>query len=201
MFEKGKYRGIYLSEMRDGQTYCNHAVFLTVIAADSNYTAFTNRNGTQFPEADSEKDNVKNKEIEKTHEPDYFYYYKASNYWCDILAAASKNESTGIKEVNLEQAQKLANQGYVVIACKKKTAFQTGSPHFATIRPNAAVTHYTIDDVSVANVGNVNKVMTVHDAFIETDTVKYYYNSRQMFQKDMIKWNDIRCGLYKAEET
>lgn len=193
--------GIYLSEMRDGQTYCNHAVFLTVIAADSNYTAFTNRNGTQFPEADSEKDNVKNKEIEKTHEPDYFYYYKASNYWCDILAAASKNESTGIKEVNLEQAQKLANQGYVVIACKKKTAFQTGSPHFATIRPNAAVTHYTIDDVSVANVGNVNKVMTVHDAFIETDTVKYYYNSRQMFQKDMIKWNDIRCGLYKAEET
>ena len=61
--------------------------------------------------------------------------------------------------------------------------------------------HYAIDDVSVANVGNVNKVMTVHDAFIETDTVKYYYNSRQMFQKDMIKWNDIRCGLYKAEET
>ena len=31
--------GIYLSEMKDGQTYCNHAVFLTVIAADSNYTA------------------------------------------------------------------------------------------------------------------------------------------------------------------
>ena len=88
-----------------------------------------------------------------------------------------------------------------LLRAKKKTAFQTGSPHFATIRPNAAVTHYTIDDVSVANVGNVNKVMTVHDAFIETDTVKYYYNSRQMFQKDMIKWNDIRCGLYKAEET
>ena len=156
--------GIYLSEMKDGQTYCNHAVFLTVIAADSNYTAFTNRNGNQFPEADSKKGTVKNKEIEKTHEPDYFYYYKSSNYWCDILAAASKNESTGIKEVNLEQAQKLANQGYVVIACKKNPAFQTGSPHFATIRPNATVTEYNIDKVSVANVGLVNKVMYVSEA-------------------------------------
>ena len=89
----------------------------------------------------------------------------------------------------------------MVIACKKNPAFQTGSPHFATIRPNAAVTHYTIDDVSVANVGNVNEVMTVYKAFIEPDTVKYYYNSRQMFQKYMSKWNEIRCGLYKAEET
>ena len=193
--------GIYLSEMKDGQTYCNHAVFLTVIAADSNYTAFTNRNGNQFPEADSKKGTVKNKEIEKTHEPDYFYYYKSSNYWCDILAAASKNESTGIKEVNLEQAQKLANQGYVVIACKKNPAFQTGSPHFATIRPNATVTEYNIDKVSVANVGLVNKVMYVSEAFQGEGSVRYYYNSRQVFQKDMNLWNKLQTGLYKKEDT
>ena len=63
-----------------------------------------------------------------------------------------------------------------------------------------AVIHYTIDDVAVANVGNVNEVSSIRKAF-GSSPVRYYYNSRQMFQKYMSKWNDIRCGLYKAEDT
>ena len=44
--------------------------------------------------------------------------YKRANFFFRIKSDAWILERYG-KEVNLEQAQKLANQGYVVIACKK----------------------------------------------------------------------------------
>lgn len=195
--------GIYSDKNASrNQTYCNHAIFLTIIAADGNSTAFTNRKAPlSFPEFFPNKDVIKIADIEEVHKDTSFYYYKNSNYWCDILAAASKNELTGIKEVELEQAQKLANQGYVVIACRKNFGFKDGSPHFATIRPNATVTEYNIDKVSVANVGLVNKVMYVSEAFQGEGSVRYYYNSRQVFQKDMNLWNKLQTGLYKKEDT
>ena len=31
--------------------------------------------------------------------------------------------------------------------------------------------------------------------------VRYYYNSRQAFQKDMSVWNKLQTGLYKKEDT
>ena len=195
--------GIYSDKNASSdQTYCNHAIFLTIIAADGNSTAFTNRKAPlSFPEFFPNKDVIKIADIEEVHKDTSFYYYKNSNYWCDILAAASKNELTGIKEVKLEQAQKLANQGYVVIACRKNFGFKDGSPHFATIRPNATVTEYNIDKVSVANVGSVNGVMYVSEAFQGGGSVRYYYNSRQVFQKDMNLWNKLQTGLYKKEDT
>ena len=200
--EKGGV-GIYSDKNASSdQTYCNHAIFLTIIAADGNSTAFTNRKAPlRFPEFFPNKDVIKIADIEEVHKDTSFYYYKNSNYWCDILAAASKNELTGIKEVELEQAQKLANQGYVVIACRKNFGFKDGSPHFATIRPNATVTEYNIDKVSVANVGSVNGVMLVSEAFQGEGSVRYYYNSRQAFQKNMNLWNKLQAGLYKKEDT
>ena len=129
-------------------------------------------------------ESILNDNLEKKHKNSFFYYYKISNYWCDILEEASKNETTGIKEINLEQAQKLANQGYVVIACYKNPTFRYGAPHFATIRPDCNVTTYTIDKVKVANVGSENKVKIIKAAFGEC-TCSYYYNPRQIFQKDL----------------
>ena len=178
--------GIYGTQ---NPTFCNQAVFLTITATDKNYKFFTNRKADlKFPEAYNKEKHRLEKEIEKNHGSEDFYYYKISNYWCDILEEASKNETTGIKEINLEQAQKLANQGYVVIACYKNNNFRHGnnptSPHFATIRPNFNITTYEPSEVQVANVGSENKVKIIRDAF-DKRTCSYYYNSRQIFRKDL----------------
>ena len=84
---------------------------------------------------------------------------------------------------------KSTNQGYVVIACYKNLNFQHGnlniSPHFATIRPHASnITTYITSIVQVANVGAENKVKIIRDAF-DKRTCSYYYNSRQIFRKDL----------------
>lgn len=172
-------RGIY-NNAPLGSTFCNHAVFITVMAVDGNYKNFTNRTAKDdagFPEYNNLTQR-KNKNIELkrhcTKDKCDFYYHKISNYWCDILAEASRNESTGIKEVNLEQAQKLANQGFVVIVCHKNLAFRYGAPHFATIRPYYNITTYATDIVKVANVGKSVGVSSVADAF--NGSVKYFYN-------------------------
>ena len=121
----------------------------------------------------------------------FFYYYKISNYWCDILEEASKNETTGIKEINLEQAQKLATQGYVVIACYKNPTFRYGAPHFATIRPDCNVTTYTIDKVKVANIGSFIDICSIYQAF-NANPIKLCYNTKQLFQKDLTYINQFK---------
>ena len=178
--QPGSGRGIY---NMGGNTFCNHAVFLTIIAVDKKFNNFTNRVKKIFPEADNLGKKI-NKNLEIKHKDAHFYFYKASNYWCDILCEASKNASTGIKEVNIEQAQKLANQGFVVIVCWKNKKFRYGSPHYATIRPNAAITEYTISQVQIANVGSFVDVSSIQDAF-SNNPVKFYYNTMQLFQKDL----------------
>lgn len=188
-WKKTAGQGIY-NKAPKGSTFCNHAVFVTVMAVDGNYKNFTNRtaeDGKGFPEYNNLTQR-KNKNIEiKRHctkDNCDFYYYRVSNYWCDILAEASRNESTGIKEVNLELAQKLANQGYVVIACYKNEKFMYDkgivSPHFATIRPNYNTKTYTTDIVEVANVGKSVGVFNIEKAF--ASSVRYFYNSKQIFR-------------------
>ena len=127
----------------------------------------------------------------KKHENSFFYYYKISNYWCDILEEASKNEKTGIKEINLKQAQKLATQGYVVIACYKNSTFRYGAPHFATIRPDCNVTTYTIDKVKVANIGSFIDICSIYQAF-NANPIKLCYNTKQLFQKDLTYINQFK---------
>lgn len=179
-------RGIY---NMGGKTFCNHAVFLTIMGVDKNFNRFTNRAKKVFPEVNSLNSDF-NKAIETKHKNEDFYYCKVSNYWCDILAEASRNESTGIKEVNLEEAQKLANQGYVVIVCYKNLAFKYGAPHFATIRPNYNITTYTTNTVMVANVGEFVRVSSIKDAF-GTRPIKIFYNAKQSFQKDLSYINEF----------
>lgn len=188
-------RGIY-GNAPLSSTFCNQAVFLTITATDKNYKFFTNRKADlKFPEAYNKEKHRLEKEIEKNHGSEDFYYYKISNYWCDILEEASKNEKTGIKEINLKQAQKLANQGYVVIVCYKNTNFRHGnnpiSPHFATIRPDCNVTTYTIDKVKVANVGSFIDICSIYQAF-NTNPIKLYYNTKQFFQKDLTYINQFK---------
>lgn len=183
-------RGIY-GNAPLSSTFCNQAVFLTITATDKNYKFFTNRKADlQFPEAYNKEKHRLEKEIEKNHGSEDFYYYKISNYWCDILEEASKNEKTGIKEINLKQAQKLANQGYVVIVCYKNTNFRHGnnpiSPHFATVRPNFNITTYEPSEVQVANVGSENKVMNISEPnCFGTRDISFYYNEKQQFNKDL----------------
>ena len=189
-------RGIY-SNAPLGSTFCNHAVFLTIMAVDKKYKNLTNRTedyGSGFPECDNLWQKL-NSNIEQKHESKYFYYQKPSNYWCDILEEASKNEKTGIKEINLKQAQKLANQGYVVIVCYKNTNFRHGnnpiSPHFATVRPNANITTYEPGEVQVANVGGFVRVSSIQVAF-EGKPIKLYYNTKQLCQKDLTYINQFK---------
>ena len=140
-------------------------------------------------------ESILNDNLEKKHKNSFFYYQKPSNYWCDILEEASKNETTGIKEINLEQAQKLANQGYVVIACYKNNNFRHGnnptSPHFATVRPNANITTYEPGEVQVANVGGFVRVSSIQVAF-EGKPIKLYYNTKQLCQKDLTYINQFK---------
>ena len=147
-----------------------------------------------FPECNN-LESILNDNLEKKHENSFFYYYKISNYWCDILEEASKNEKTGIKEINLKQAQKLANQGYVVIVCYKNTNFRHGnnpiSPHFATVRPNANITTYEPGEVQVANVGGFVRVSSIQIAF-EDKPIKLYYNTKQLCQKDLTYINQFK---------
>ena len=58
------------------------------------------------------------------------------------------------------------------------------TPHYAIIRPNAAITEYTISQVQIANVGSFVDVSSIQDAF-SNNPVKFYYNTMQLFQKDL----------------
>lgn len=186
--QPGTGAGIY---NMGGYTFCNHAVYLTIIGVDKNFTNFTNRTKRTkttiekkvFPEFNNLQYKI-NSTLEMKHENTYFYYYKVSNYWADILEEASRTEETGIKEINIEQAQKLANQGYVVIVCYKNLAFRYGAPHYATVRPNFNITEYTVSNVQVANVGSTVGVKSIQEAFSGLE-IKFFYNTMQIFQKDM----------------
>ena len=123
-------RGIYDQDPNPSQTYCNHAAYLTIKALDKDYTQFTK--GADCPPWDP------NTFPENPHKSDYegSNSLKTSNLWCDVLEYQANDESCPIKEVTAEEAQKLANMGYVVVVCWKNTK-PTKSPHFATVAPDS----------------------------------------------------------------
>lgn len=162
-----------------GQTYCNQAVFTTIRTLDSNYGKFLN----DFLNIDDRGDNGG-----RTDAPNSTYYYteggNSSNYWCNLLDhAARKDES--IVELTMEDAQRYANRGYLVIGSYKNTS---GAPHFVTVRPGA---EYLAEGggALVAHVGaKPNGVKRVADtdykngAFrtIPFQNIKWYHNKNQV---------------------
>lgn len=105
---------------------------------------------------------------------------KLSNVWCDVLEyQANSNEST-IKEIGPEEAQLLANMGYVVIVFWKNNIDGT-SPHFATVAPSQ---YFKKIYYCVANIGASCQFCELSTAFGHLDEIKFYYNSKQNFKKD-----------------
>lgn len=161
----------------DTQTYCNHAVWLTIKAVDANYMKFTGKSKNVFPD----------------HKNPDNYVYKASNYWCDVLEKqAQDGKNTGVLEVTVEQAQAYANLGYVVIGAwknKKGKNEANNSPHYVTVRPH--VGGEATNDIHVAHVGTENGVLTYQSAFRgngniagkkKYEEVRWYCNVKQVFQ-------------------
>ena len=171
-------RGIYDQDASPSQTYCNHAAYLTIKALDKDYTQFTK--GADCPPWDP------NTFPENPHKSDYegSNSLKTSNLWCDVLEYQANDESCPIKEVTAEEAQKLANMGYVVVVCWKNTK-PTKSPHFATVAPDTRA-YNPKQGPYIANVGVVNDYMNVtsSDSFGKRTPLRYFYNTKQNFRED-----------------
>ena len=163
-------------------TFCNHAVYLTIRALDADYTKFT---GGQSKIPDSITDL-----LDDTHKKDYQDGLWPSNVWCDILEYQSNPKNgTTIKEVNKEQAKKLANMGYVVIAAWKNTDQPYKGvchPHFVTLAPYSFLPE--IKGIPVAHIGETCRFCDLFTAFynVPEEQIRYFYNEKQnfIFRKD-----------------
>lgn len=175
---------------KDSQTFCNHAVFETIIKVDGNFNTFTGK--------DKSKGNPDRKSrMEKFPEcpnPET-YPYRASNYWCDVLEQQATNSGeTGVYRITPEQAFYMARLGYVVIVIWKNLTLKGNdpninySPHFVTVRPCEGE-YPGLKLLKVAHVGNdTNMEKSLEGAFGDrgNNTKKYkevffYCNVRQVF--------------------
>jgi hypothetical protein len=170
-----------------GNTFCNHAVFLTIVATDGRYHHFTGRqrsnpNSRDFPFPDALTEETKriydNEGINR------------SNFWCDRLVRFA-NEGK-LVELTPTQAQDFGNMGYTVLGSHRARAsgIRTEvSPHFATVMPgyDFNVTYGPM----VANVGTNNLIERAGhpDTFGRSryNATKWYYNPNQEFRLD-IRW-------------
>jgi hypothetical protein len=170
---KGTGWGIYPEMWGKGrpepvQTYCNHAVYITIKAVDGNIVNFTDRANGSFPE------------LPKGME----YDYRKSNYWCDILKEQEEKHLI-VKLSGEDEAKFYADMGYVVIgAWKTPDSNKNGSPHFATVRPG-----YEKDPdggIMLANVGDSNGIMRRSEGFYNklSTEIFWYYNPKQDFRYD-----------------
>lgn len=181
--------GIYYNFHDYATTFCNHAVFVTIINVDGNFNNFTNK--------PANKENISRDPLKECFPecPDTKKYkYKPSNYWCDVLEKQSENFSkTGICKITAEQAFYMAQLGYVVIAAwKNLTPKGTDqnvnySPHFVTVR-SCEGKYPGLDLLRVAHVGGgKNKVKTLIEAFDAKDNIEkqckiyFYCNIQQCF--------------------
>jgi hypothetical protein len=140
-------------------------VFWTIQQVDINYKQFTG--GKNYAPWEAPKG----------------YEHKKSNYWCDVLAKQAESASkTGIYEVTGEQAQSLANLGYVVIGAWMNTT-RYGSPHYVTVRPGYEFAKGYGPQVTHVG-GGINNERPAINAFIEgaLPTVKWYFNYQQCFK-------------------
>ena len=186
----GLYNEIYdkTKVSKDTQTFCNHAVFETIIKVDGNFTNFTGK----VKSKNNFELNPKNEKFPECPNPKT-YIYKASNYWCDILKEQSENSSkTGIYTISAEQAFYMAQLGYVVIACWKNNS-KNGSPHFVTLFPCQGK-YIEKDMIQVAHVGGTytdvnrtvhhNEIRNLSNAFTKNslDDINFYCNIKQVFK-------------------
>ena len=125
-FLRGTGRGMYRIASRD-ISFCNHAVFVTVEAVDGNHRQFIGYENLQNRERINNDINTL-----RRNEPPWdvqtlvqnfrdslsnFHLYRPSNLWAEILREQARNRfETGIHRISTEDAQILANMGYVVIA-------------------------------------------------------------------------------------
>ncbi|MCL2068152.1 MAG: hypothetical protein FWG99_11905 [Treponema sp.] len=177
--------GIYGNQL--GETFCNHAVFLTIIATDANYVSFTGRinpnpanyRNYPFPEYYTKKERD---EYVRVHS------IKSSNYWCDELEKF-KDEGKLI-ELSPPDAQEYGNMGYTVLgAYRANKDRRERSPHFATVRPGFEVN--PTFGPKVLNIGENNLIEWAgkETCFGEKryNYTKWYYNPNQDFRLDM-RW-------------
>jgi hypothetical protein len=161
-------------------TFCNHAVFLTILATDENYTNFTN--GKRAP-PDS-VDNITNVPANGIGRPTGENPYRESNIWYDVLVNQSLHyQTSGIIEVNGKDAQHLANRGYTVIGAWKNLNNRftdlTASPHYVTVRPSNDEYNET-KGPKVANVGSEIDVDNANEFYGPTlPEVRWFFNIKQ----------------------
>lgn len=176
LWDKDKPKGF----AGDDQTFCNHAVFETIIRVDGNFTNFTDRKNKHTGKAEDEI-------FPECPTPEE-YEYRASNYWCDVLEKQSENSAkTGIYKLTVQQAFYMAQLGYAVIASWKNTS--GGSPHFVTVVPKDYQTPCPEpENLMVAHVGggdNGEKSLSYafSTAFVrnEENNIFFYCNLQQHF--------------------
>ena len=168
----------------DDQTFCNQAVFETIIRVDGNFTNFTDRKNRHTGKAEDEI-------FPECPTPEE-YEYRASNYWCDVLEEQSGNSAkTGIYKLTAQQAFYMAQLGYVVIASwknplkKNEKPNENHSPHFVTVVPKDYETPCpSLEDLMVAHVGkSPNQNKSLQRAFRSEilDSIYFYCNIQQSF--------------------
>lgn len=164
-------------------TFCNQAVFITIRALDKNFKNFT----AGINDVPYWLDKYKNDERWLDYKEQYPELW-ISNFWCDILEYQANHEkTTGIKLISKENAQQLANLGYVVIAAWKnidKPFKGVCHPHYATVAPSKLLSGS--QDLIIANVGSTCQFCNLTDAFHYNDIdIKFFYDENQVFIKDL----------------
>jgi hypothetical protein len=176
---------------KTGETFCNHAAYVTIRAVDANFRNFTNRKGTAFPEYTNSDENILEDNAPSS------YNYRLSNYWCHVLEQqALRSNLSGIVEVNAKEAQEYANNGYVVIGALADLSGPDKHPHFVTVRPNPGNQYDPLGGPVVAHVGSSpNEERTAQGAYgngEEWKNVHWYYNQRQEFIFDLSYINELK---------
>ena len=185
--EKGA-RGMYNNEptSRD-QTYCNHAVFLTVIATDGNFSNFTGENKLNWDSGEQKFPEARTKEEISKYQTANI---NTSNFWCDKLEELA--DAGKIARLSPREAQYYGNMGYTVVASYKanlNVGLKEWSPHFATVRPEAE--YDETEGPMVLNIGGHNLIERAGDRrcfdMNRYAVTKWYYNPDQEFRTD-IRW-------------
>jgi hypothetical protein len=187
---KQGHEGIYRIG-KIGETFCNHAVYVTIRAVDKNFNNFTNREGTTFPEYNNNEAGVL-----EDYAPSS-YNYRKSNYWCHVLKQqATRSDLSGIVEVDAKKAQEYGNQGYVVIGAWPDLTGPNKSPHFVTVRPKPGRQYNPLSGPTVAHVGaSPNEERTAQMAYgggEKWKDVHWYYNQKQQFIFDFSYINELK---------
>jgi len=190
---------------QQGSTFCNHAVFLTIEALDDNFRQFIGNPELYGVVAPPSMLRNLRGTFRNTHGN---FGHRGSNLWCVILREqAANSDRTGIHRIGSEEAQEMANRGYVVIGSWMNTRGvneRDNSPHFATVRPNF-VAYNPILGPLVANVGASNGIYftrwtnTERGAFGRNafDTIEWYYNRNQQFQESDRWISHLESGRFR----